>query len=194
MNQDDDTQPGLYRPQMAYGPSYGPPTGQQPPAMPPGPGGPPPTPGKKPRRWVPFVITGVVAFMIGSASGHAASDDTAGNTAATATATATATVTETEEAPADEPTDEPAPPKKTTKPKPKKPRIGDGTYLVGKEIARGQWKSSGEAGGFCYADTQTKSGKIIDQQVSSGEPVVIRIGRSAYTFKSSDCGKWRRVG
>ena len=73
--------------------------------------------------------------------------------------------------------------------------VTDGTYLVGTEIAVGQWKSDGKGGSLCYADTQDKAGNILEQEVAqAGEAVVIRITKDAYTFKSSNCGSWKKVG
>lgn len=72
--------------------------------------------------------------------------------------------------------------------------IGDGSYLVGSEIAVGTWKSSG-GGSFCYADTEDKAGNILEQEVSgAGGSVIIRVKAGAYTFTSRDCGSWTKVG
>jgi len=72
-------------------------------------------------------------------------------------------------------------------------KISDGTYVVGSEIKIGNYRSSG-GGEFCYADTETESGKILDQQVFQGSPLVIRITSQAYTFESYRCGTWKKVG
>ena len=72
--------------------------------------------------------------------------------------------------------------------------ITDGSYLVGTEIALGTYKSSG-GGSLCYADTQDKAGNILEQEVGAqGASVIIRILSGAYTFKSSGCGTWTKVG
>jgi len=178
---------------------------------------------KKKRRWflsAPFIGSAafVVGILIGSAAAASGSDAGAAP-AGTATVTAPApTVTVTAEGPTTTKTvtakPKPAPTKTVTakaKPAPTKTvtvtaapddgggdsaadgDIGDGTYLVGSEIKTGNYKSSG-GGEFCYADTETKSGKILDQQVSQGAPVVIRITSQAYTFESNGCGSWKKVG
>ncbi len=72
--------------------------------------------------------------------------------------------------------------------------IGDGSYLVGSEIQPGTWKSSGVEGGLCYADTQNKGGDILQQEVAAEGSAIIRITEKAYTFKSSGCGSWKKVG
>jgi hypothetical protein len=79
-------------------------------------------------------------------------------------------------------------------PEPEQTGIGDGTYLVGPEIETGVWKSSGAEGGLCYADTQTRGGAILEQEVANQGSVIIRIGGSAYTFTSNGCGTWSKVG
>jgi hypothetical protein len=51
-----------------------------------------------------------------------------------------------------------------------------------------------EGVGLCYADTKTKKGDILEQEVGSdGESVIIRIKPNAYTFSSSGCGTWKKV-
>lgn len=72
--------------------------------------------------------------------------------------------------------------------------IGDGSYLVGTEIQPGTWKSSGVEGGLCYADTQNEAGDILQQEVAAEGSVIIRITGKAYTFKSSGCVSWKKVG
>lgn len=72
-------------------------------------------------------------------------------------------------------------------------KITDGTYLVGSEVKIGNYMSSG-GGDLCYADTQDKSGKILQQEVSQDDPVVIRIMQNAYKFTSNGCGSWHKVG
>lgn len=72
--------------------------------------------------------------------------------------------------------------------------IGDGSYLVGSEIKPGTWKSSGVKDGLCYADTQNEDGDILQQEVAAEGSVIIRITEKAYTFKSSGCVGWKKVG
>jgi hypothetical protein len=150
--------------------------------------------------WVLAPATLVLGIIIGAASGGSSS--AAANAARTVTATATVTSTSaqadkaaatvTVTAPAVTVTAAPAAPATTAAAAPA--AIEDGTYIVGTDIALGTWKSSGGASDLCYADTEDKSGKILEQEVSSGPSVVIRIKSGAYTFKAAGCGTWTKVG
>jgi hypothetical protein len=191
--------------QPTYGPQYGPP---QPPQGPPqgpyaGNVAPAPAPGKKPRHTVTLPLLVLVLIIVGtwlvSCVGGAMSagggTDAAGLPAATTTVTetvepaevtATETVTKAPEKSA-EPKAEPQPKAPTT--------YGDGDYLVGSEIKPGTYKSNGHSDMLCYADTKTRKGKILEQEVAEpGDKVIIEIRSNAYRFSSKDCGKWRRVG
>lgn len=172
----------------------------------------PPAPNRKRRWYFSAPVVGGAALVLGIILG-AASTSGGSSTSAdpgavktvqvpgpTVTATSEQTVTATRTVTAKP---KPAPTKTVTvtaKPKPKHDddgstgTIGDGTYVVGSEIKIGNYKSSGGAGDLCYADTETESGDILDQQVSQGAPVVIRITSQAYTFESNGCGTWHRIG
>lgn len=106
---------------------------------------PPPAPRvKKPRRW-PWVLGILAAFGLGAAVGSSGSSPTAAPAASTST-TAGAPAPSTAAAPA---TQAPA----TAAPDGPKTEFGDGTYLVGTDIAVGSYKSSGpRPGGVgqCY--------------------------------------------
>lgn len=168
----------------------------------------PQAPHKKPRWYLSAPAVGLVALVVGVIVGAAStggSGTSAGPAAVktvhvpgpTVTATAEQTVAATKTVTAKP---KPAPTKTVTvTAKPKKDdggsggAITDGTYVVGSEIKVGNYKSSGGSD-FCYADTETESGDILDQQVSQGAPVVIRITSQAYTFESDGCGTWHRIG
>lgn len=171
----------------------------------------PPTPVRKRRWYFSSPVVGGAAWIFGiilgaaSASGSATSASpgavrTVQVPGPTVTATSEQTVTATRTVTAKP---KPAPTRTVTvtaKPKLKHRdggstgTIGDGTYVVGSEIAIGNYKSSGGASDLCYADTETESGDILDQQVSQGAPVVIRITSQAYTFESDGCGTWTKIG
>lgn len=170
----------------------------------------PPTPQRKRRWFVSSPVIGVAALVFGiilgaaSAGGGSATSanpgavKTVGVPGPTVTATSEPTATATKTVTAKP---KPAPTKTVTvTAKPKRDDggsaspIGDGTYVVGSEIKIGNYKSSGGASDLCYADTETESGNILDQQVSQGAPVVIRITSQAYTFESNGCGTWHRIG
>ena len=171
----------------------------------------PPAPQRKRRWYLSSPVIGGAALVLGiilgaaSAGGGSASSANPGSVKTvqvpgpTVTATSEQTVTATRTVTAKP---KPAPTKTVTvtaKPKAKHDdggstgTIGDGTYVVGSEIKIGNYKSSG-GGDFCYADTETESGDILDQQVSQGAPVVIRITSQAYTFESDGCGTWTKIG
>jgi len=82
---------------------------------------------------------------------------------------------------------------------PAEPAVSDGDYLVGSDIAPGTYKTTGNAEdqdgiGMCYADTETKSGGINAQEVTNKGRTLIRVKTSDYTFSSSGCGDWKKVG
>lgn len=158
---------------------------------------PPPPP---PKKGGPFTskpawaaYAGVLGLFLGAAMGGAGSaPTTSAEPAPAATVTETApvepgpTVTVTAKAPEQ---------KAAPKPKPAAKTFGDGDYLVGSEIPRGTYKSSGvEEDGLCYADTQTKGGDILEQVVKDKGVAIIRIQGKAYTFTTKDCGEWHKVG
>lgn len=88
------------------------------------------------------------------------------------------------EKPADEPTEETS------------GEISDGTYLVGDEIETGKWQSSGVAEGepYCYAQTESEDGDILEQEVTPKGKTIVRITSKAYSFESNGCGTWKKVG
>lgn len=82
---------------------------------------------------------------------------------------------------------------------PAEPAVSDGDYLVGSDIAPGTYKTTGNAEdqdgiGMCYADTETKSCGINAQEVTNKGRTLIRVKTSDYTFSSSGCGDWKKVG
>lgn len=127
---------------------------------------PPPAPApakvKQPRRW-PWIIAVLAAFGIGAAVGSSSSSSP---TAAPATATVTAPA-------GAAPTTAAAPATQPAAPGGPKTEFGDGTYLVGTDIAVGSYKSSGprpDGIGQCYwARLKDDSGSnIIANNVGAG--------------------------
>lgn len=148
------------------------------------------------------VLFAVGGLLVGCMAGNAA----AGGSKATAGATVTATATVTEKAggapaagatvtvpgPTVTVTQPAAPPKET---KPAAPVIGDGSWLVGTDIAIGSWRTKeAVSGGLCYADTQDKAGNILEQEVTPSGKTIIQIKKGAYKFTSRGCGEWEKVG
>lgn len=66
----------------------------------------------------------------------------------------------------------------------------DGTYLVGTDIQPGSYRS--EAGADCYWQLGDTSGKIIKNGFEARP--IITIPAEAYTFTSTGCGTWEKVG
>ena len=166
-----------------------------------GPGMTPPLAPVKPKKrawfkspWFLAPVTFLLGLMFGAAmNGGSATAESPASTATVTKAAATVTVTSTQTADA-----KPAATVTVTAAAPAAPAapagITDGSYLVGTEIALGTYKSSG-GGSLCYADTQDKAGNILEQEVGAqGASVIIRILSGAYTFKSSGCGTWTKVG
>ena len=60
------------------------------------------------------------------------------------------------------------------------------------DIQPGKYKAS-PPGSRCYWSKNSRSGDIIDNELSSGAQLVV-IEASVFSFKSSDCGIWTKVG
>ncbi len=72
---------------------------------------------------------------------------------------------------------------------------GDGTFLVGQEIAPGTWRAV-PSGGCYWARLSSLSGgvgSIIDNENASG-PTITQIAPSDLAFKTERCGVWTRIG
>jgi hypothetical protein len=82
-------------------------------------------------------------------------------------------------------------PKATSKPKPAGPRIGEGTYLVGKDIAPGTYVTKG--GDICYWERLKNLSGDLDGTLSNDIVVgqgVVTILASDKAFKTSSCADW----
>jgi hypothetical protein len=72
--------------------------------------------------------------------------------------------------------------------------FGDGTFIVGKDIAAGRWRSSGGQG--CYWARLKGFGEVLDDLIAndnvSGQAIVeIRSGDAG--FSSHRCGTWTKI-
>lgn len=163
---------------------------------------PPPLPTPPPRkrhvgRWILGGVGALVVLfiVIGSLNGGStpASTTSAAATTAPAPVIPAATVAPVVPAPAPVPVPAPAPPA------PK--GIGDGTHIVGTDIERGTYRSSGAEPGlfeFCYWTTKagaSSNSKIIDMgSANADEQQVVEIGSGVKAFESNGCAPWTKVG
>lgn len=155
---------------------------------------PPPPPPAKPVGKGRMVLVGVGGLMLGlllASAGGSSTPETITATAPTVTKTVTqqgAVVTET--VPADAPTktvvvtEQPAAPETA---------FGPGSWLVGEDIAAGQYKTAEQVGEGCYWEiTAGPNGQDIVANEFVGqsggiERVTLRKGQQ---FSSNDCGDW----
>jgi hypothetical protein len=76
--------------------------------------------------------------------------------------------------------------------------FGDGTYVVGKEVLPGTYKTTGSANGFpCYwarlKDTSGDFNAIITNGNPTG-PTTVTISQSDGAFQTVGCNTWQKVG
>ena len=74
--------------------------------------------------------------------------------------------------------------------------IGDGEYLVGQQMAPGEYRAN-VSSGFCYWATLsdfTGQDNIIDNDDLGNGSAVVDVPNTAAGFESSGCGAWTRVG
>lgn len=69
--------------------------------------------------------------------------------------------------------------------------FGNGTYLVGDEVAPGKYRSAGVDGSMCYWDLTNDAGTIVDQGVATEGPSRATL-KAGLTFKSSGCSTWNK--
>ncbi|UGQ13745.1 hypothetical protein LO772_09175 [Yinghuangia sp. ASG 101] len=168
------------------------------------------------KSWVRYVVIGLVGFAIGAAvggSGTKDKDDTAAAAAPQPVVTITVTApaapaaapgAEAAEPPAAAPAvASSAPPAAPTTPPapaptsagPKTSFDGDGTYLVGTDIAPGTYRSDG--GSLCYwerrSDTSGEFAGLITNDVAQG-PTVVTIAKTDKAFKTQGCADWTKAG
>ena len=74
---------------------------------------------------------------------------------------------------------------------------GDGTFLVGKDIQAGTYRSEGKNTYGCYwarlSDTTGESGAIIANGNAQG-PAIVKIAAGDKAFQTTDCKPWKKIG
>lgn len=150
---------------------------------------PPPLPVKRHRvrNWLFGIGGGIVVLLIGVAIGSAGAK-TAAQPAPTVTVTAAA---------------QPAPAVTVTvTAKPKAPAMstmsGDGVFVVGIDIRRGTYHTTGAVGGSggnCYYAllSSTNTSDIIDNNNITGR-ATITVGPGVKAVDTSGCNTWHRIG
>jgi hypothetical protein len=70
--------------------------------------------------------------------------------------------------------------------------FGDGTYVVGKDVAPGTYQASdpNPPDGLCYWETRTADGELADNGVNDG---LLFIGKGVFSIRVDDCGTWAPV-
>ena len=177
------------------------PFGQQPPQF-----GPPPFPPGPPQKkhTVLKVLAGavgvVVVFGIGAAAGSGGAEDTGGKKSARPAPAVTVTVTakaKAAKAAAGKPKAAPEPAEKAAA----EPGeiIGQGSYLVGEDIAAGTYKTAGPSDSdlpLCYWARNKDSSGEMDSIIANGTPegpsrITINKGE---TFETHGCAEWKKAG
>jgi hypothetical protein len=74
---------------------------------------------------------------------------------------------------------------------------GDGTFLVGKDIRAGTYRSEGKNKYGCYwarlSDTTGEGDAIIANGNADGSAIV-KVAASDKAFQTTDCKPWKRIG
>lgn len=147
-----------------------------------------PPPPKKRLRWLPWALAGaLVLATIGCIAAMFAADPKGEPVAPKATPAATKT--------AQAQTAKSAAPKKAAS---LPTRVGDGTFIVGKDVAAGEYKSNGAAEGIVTLCTWTTSrdnsfNKVIDFGAADdiAQPSLVTLKKGQY-FKTNGCQPWVR--
>lgn len=176
--------------------SFAPPSPQQPPT-PYGPPLPPQTPmPPRGKRALAYISVGLICLVLGAAMGGGSSNNSDAKAAPAPTVTVSATV------PAKADAARPAPAATVTKTAAAQPAQaadtapGDGTYLVGSDMAAGTWKTDGPDGPLCYWErakdsTGDFSSIIANDNITGTGRVTVFKGE---TFKTTGCKDWTKVG
>ncbi|WP_413755137.1 hypothetical protein [Streptomyces sp. MMBL 11-3] len=74
---------------------------------------------------------------------------------------------------------------------------GDGTFLVGKDIEAGTYRSEGKKAYGCYwarlSDTTGEAGAIIANGNAQG-PAIVKVAAGDKAFQTTDCKPWKKIG
>ncbi|MCX5409304.1 hypothetical protein OHA37_36300 [Streptomyces sp. NBC_00335] len=147
----------------------------------------------------------VIGLVIGTGIGSSGADNSGGKSATpspTVTATKTVTATGTAALPARQaPTSTPTPTPSTVEKAPAGEIPGDGTYVVGKDIRPGTYRTAGaeedDAFPNCYwarlSGTSGELKEIIANDNSEG-PTTVTISAADKAFKTTGCQTWKRTG
>jgi hypothetical protein len=129
---------------------------------------------------------GVLIAIVGSGGGK-------DSPSATVTVTATATGSDVQAGAASPSTS--AEPQQEATPKGEIP--GDGTFLVGKDIQAGTYRSEGKNAYGCYwarlNDTTGEGSAIIANGTAQG-PAIVKVAAGDKAFQTTDCKPWKKIG
>ncbi|MFJ9250345.1 hypothetical protein [Streptomyces sp. NPDC101776] len=74
---------------------------------------------------------------------------------------------------------------------------GDGTFLVGKDIQAGTYRSKGKNKYGCYwarlSDTTGEGDAIIANGNAEG-PAIVKVSAGDRAFQTTDCKPWKKIG
>ena len=70
--------------------------------------------------------------------------------------------------------------------------VGDGTWLVGAEIAPGTWTATG--GSTCFWERLSGFGGQIEDVIASDSTRTVTVAATDLGFRSRRCGTWTRTG
>jgi hypothetical protein len=150
-----------------------------------------------PRRW-PWAVGAFIAGLALASSGGSSGDSSKVSSAPAPTVTVTAApaaaaapapaVTVTAPVPPPVTVTAAAAPAPAPAKAASKASVGNGQWLVGKDIEPGTYRSPGvEAGDLCYADTNDGAGNINQQEVTPEGPTVITVSSKDKVLKVSGC-------
>ena len=142
---------------------------------------------KKSRKklWITLAIIFVLLVIIGAIN--------SGNTNSGNQAVATPTQATQQQA-QNQPTQVPTTPTPTPKPKPSFATFGDGTFVVGKDIKAGTYRTRAASPGCYYARLKGFGGTVDDilANDNTDAPAIVTIAASDQGFQSTNCGTWTK--
>lgn len=173
------------------------------------------SPSPKPRRrWVPWVVAGLIGLIVGVALGGGTEVQTETTTEATTVAETTTVTQPASTAELDEVKDRLSDARaklKTTKSKQSDARSelsdlqgqvstaeagrfdGDGTYVVGEDIQPGTYRAAAQDGCYWARLSSLNTSDIIDNDNATG-PVVVEVQAGDKAFLASGCSEFKKAG
>lgn len=143
------------------------------------------------KRWWFWVIAGVVVLgIVGLVT-----QGGGGQTASSPSPIESPTAAQSSPAPLPTATATASSPTPSHSPKPLGPTIGDGTWVVGKEVKPGTYRLTEPRGG-CYWERMKNFGGGLNSIIANGNairgggPIIVTIEKNDAGFKSQDCGVW----